>query len=100
MEIVKLKNGSEEAGPLVATLMMALERLLAEKPIALYELVMVARDRDHEPFGRCGDDLADMHLLERRTNGTFGIHSSTRNVVLSAITGEGLDLALGSPIAT
>lgn len=63
--------------------------------IVLYELVACCRDRNHQPFGNAGEKLAALEL--RREDGT--IHESIRNIVLSAASGEGLDLTLGSPLA-
>jgi hypothetical protein len=87
MQMVKLRNGSEEALPLVTAVMMSLQSL---DPITQYELVMVARNRDHKPFGNTGDKLRDLRLLP--------MHQSVRNVVLSAFHGEGLQMALRSPV--
>ncbi len=95
METIKLKNGAVEAKPLVVVMMLSLKHLMDEKPIAFYELVMKCRDPEHKFFGATGQDLQKLNLVG--PDGT--IHSSVRNIVLSATSGEGLVLKLHSPIA-
>ena len=92
METLKLKNGSEETTDIVTTLMMALRHLLDKKPIPFYELVMCCRDRSHQPVGNTGDVLSDFGLWND------GVHESVRNVVLSAVEGDGWEIRLTSPI--
>jgi len=94
METVRLRNGAEEAKPLVAVIIMSLERLMNERPLALYDLVMKCRDRAYELFGTNGDYLKDLNLVDQDGS----IHESIRNVVLSATDGEGMDMVLRSPI--
>lgn len=96
METVQLKNGAEEAVPLVNVTMMSLRKLFDELPIVLYELVMLCRDSNHKPFGNCAKDLLDLNLIGPSNRP----HNSIRNIVLSAVSGDGLDMTLGSPVAT
>lgn len=96
METVILKNGAEEALPLVDVAMLSLRTLMAEKPIVLYELVQLCRDRKHQLFGKSGDDLHALKLIEKHGDGV-GVHDSIRNIVLSAVEGDGLEMALGNP---
>ena len=42
MEMVKLKNGSEELKSLVAVVMASIKKL---NPLAAYDLIMLCRDR-------------------------------------------------------
>ncbi len=93
---VNLKNGSEEHGALVNVVLYSLNKLMADLPIVLYELVQVARDASHEPFGETGKDLEKRGLLQPDGR----MPESIRNVVLSAVVGEGLDLELVNPRAT
>ena len=95
MQVVTLKNGAQEPLPLVTATMMSISTLMQENPIAFYELVMKCRDRNHRFFGNSGDVLQRLSLVE--TGGS--VHTSIRNVVLSAAEGDGLDMCLGSPIA-
>ena len=91
----KLRNGSEEATALVTVTMMSLKRLFEEKPIVVYELTMKCRDSSHEFFGESESDLQELALVD--SDGR--IHGSIKNIILSAVQGEGLDMTLGSPKA-
>lgn len=74
--------------------MMSLQRLFQTDPISAYELTMKARDPNHEFFGGTGQKLMSLALVD--ANG--GMHDSIRNIVLSAVEGDGLEMKLGSPI--
>lgn len=93
METVKLKNGTEEVEVLVQTTMIALENVVNTNPIAAYELVELCKDASHKPFGNAGDILEDLSLVN---NGQ--VHTSIKNIVLSAFEGEGFDLHLTFPV--
>ena len=95
MNIVRLRNGAQEAEPLVRTTMMILDNLLETKPIVAYELVMKCRDKNHKLFGQSGADLQNLSLVD--ANG--GVHDSVRNIILSAAEGDGLNMQFVSPIA-
>lgn len=94
MKAVTLKNGSEEANVLVTVTMMSLRRLMKEKPIIFYELVMKCRDSNHQFFGKDCQDLERLNLVQPDGR----VHDSIRNIVLSAAIGDGLEMRLGSPI--
>lgn len=94
METVTLKNGSVEPKVLVDTLMRSLKLLLVNNPIAFYELVMKCRDRNHRFFGTAAEPLKNLALVQADGD----VHSSIRNVVLSAVSGEMLEMTLGSPV--
>jgi hypothetical protein len=96
VELVKLKNGSCESKILVAVFVATLRNLFTERPIHAYELVSKARDSTHKFFGRTGEDLQKLGLVE--SNGEM--HESVRNVVLSAVQGDGFDMKLGDPVAS
>ena len=89
IKTVILKNGAEEALQLVHVAMVSLKKLINDEPIVFYELVMCCRDRNHVPFGNTAEKLQARAL--------FPIHDSIRNVVLSSVVGDGLDMALGNP---
>lgn len=91
---ITLKNGSQEADVLVAGIMLSLKSLMKENPIALYELVMKCRNPNHQMFGNTKDVCEELALVERNS-----VHDSIRNVVLSAVEGDGLSMKLGSPVA-
>lgn len=97
-ETVKLKNGTEEAVPLVAIVMFSLEKFLETKPIVLYELCECCRDLEHEPWGQSGPDLVKLNLVDKTPDG-YQVHGSIRNIVLSAIKGDGADMVLVDPRA-
>jgi hypothetical protein len=94
VESVKLKNGSEELKGLVIVVMASLRHLMAEQPLALYELAMKARDKGHVIFGNLDKPLKEMALLEHGNT----IHSCIKNIVLSAVEGDGFDMCLVNPI--
>lgn len=94
---VKLKNGSEEVSQLIPITMMALRRLMDEgKFIVVYELIQMCRDRNHKPWGETGADLKALSLASE-FDGTWTVHKSIRNIVLSAVSGEGLDMTISDP---
>lgn len=94
-ETVQLKNGNEEFKPLVAGTMVSLRQLYNEKPIAIYELAMLCRDPDHEILNKViAQDLHDLGLIDA----VAAVHDSIRNIVLSAVEGDGLDMVLGNPV--
>lgn len=91
----KLKNGTEEASGLVVSVMLVINRMLEERPLHLYELFSVAKNREHRPFGMIGPDLVRDGLLKQ----DFGMHGSIRNIVLSAVSVDGADIRVSSPVA-
>lgn len=97
-ETVQLKNGSEEFKPLVAITMASLRHLYDKKPIMLIELTMLCRDPDHKMFGTTiGQELCDTNLIS--VAGTrMVVHDSIRNIVLSAVEGDGLNMVLRNPV--
>jgi len=94
MELIRLKNGSEEADVLVYSAMGSLKVLADDQPNALYELVMKCRDNNHVFFGDTGNILKERHLIEPDGR----VHDSLRNIVLSAVVGDGLEMCLQSPL--
>ena len=94
MDMVILKNGSEEAKVAVITIMTSLRAIFDVAPMAFYDLVMKCRDNNYSYFG---DNMQKLEVLSLVQNGGE-VHSVIRNVVLSAVSGEGLDLTLRSPI--
>lgn len=98
MEVVTLKNRAEEVLPLVNVTMFGLRTLMAEKPIVLYELVMLCRDRTHRLWGKTSDELLALGFIEKH-NDSVQVHDSIRNIVLSAVEGDGPEMTLGNPVA-
>ncbi len=95
MKMLKLKNGIEEAEPLVMTTMMILRQLMHSKPMVLHDLVMKCRDSSYTLFGNAEAVLQEFALMLSDES----IHNSIKNIVLSAVTGDGLAMTLGSPVA-
>lgn len=91
---IKLRTGVTESQGVVLGTMIALKSLMKTNPIALYELTELARNPDHTPFGNAGEVLQSRNLLQ--TDGR--LNQSVKNVVLAATTGDGLELALTSPL--
>ena len=93
METVILKNDTEELKVLVQTTMISLENLVNTNPIAAYELVEMCKDVNHKPFGNVGNILEDLGLVN-----SGQVHTSIKNIVLSAFEGDGINLRLTFPI--
>lgn len=93
MEMVTLKNGKEVPLSIVVTTMMTLKNLIENYPIVFYELVMKCRDPNHEMWGDSEKLIAKFGLMQ---NGR--VQSSVKDIVLSAVTGDDLDMAMSSPI--
>lgn len=93
-QTVILRTGEETLTPLVTAAMSSLKSLMERQPIALYELVMLARDPQHKLFGNSGSILRQLNLIEADGR----IHDSMRTIILAATEGDGLDLKLVSPL--
>jgi hypothetical protein len=98
MKIATLKNGAEEALPLVAVTQLIINRMTESFPgvINLYELVQKCRDSNHRLFGNSEEDLKREGLIEPSGR----IHDSTRNIILSMASGDGLDMTFGDPVVS
>ena len=98
---MRLKNGSEEFAPAVAVIMLSLRRLFDTDPMTAYEAVMLARDRDHVPFGECGKRLAELSIATPPPPGgtRWSMHETPRAVILSAVEGDGLDMTISPPVS-
>jgi hypothetical protein len=99
METVKLKNGTEEVAALVKVTMVSVKGLWNSGLPGLLmvsDLVQICRcDPSYRKFGTNEEELTKLGLLQSGGQ----VHDSIRNIVLSAFTGDKLDLVLGSPIA-
>ncbi len=97
LTMVKLKNGSSSVRSFVALTMKVLDQLFTTDPIAFYELCQKARDANHVFWNESTKrKLEHLGLLD----GQGHVQNAVRDVVLSATSGEGLDLAFGSPYAS
>lgn len=91
---VKLKNGSELPEEIVTGTIMSLQALMLKNPIVFYELVMKARNPEHTMFGKTQAVAYEWDLID--SNGV--INSQVRDVILSAVIGERLNMKLVNPI--
>lgn len=96
IETVLLKNGTKESKALVIGVMVSLRALTGQQTIqsaiGFYELVMACRDSDHKIQGNDGEILEKMGLMKDGV-----IHDSVRNIVLSAVVGEDLNMTIVDP---
>lgn len=92
---VTLRTGAEVPDVLLRTTAVALRTLMAEHPVALYEAVMVARDKTHEPFGNTGEALRGFGFLDSAGK----MHDAIRDIILASAEGDGFDIGLVSPYA-
>jgi hypothetical protein len=97
-DLVRLRNGAAVPRVVIKTTMIALERVASTDAIALYELVAACRDASHVLFGGYGRVLSGLGLIDVAPDGTARIHEITRDIVLSAVEGDDLTLALVSPV--
>lgn len=94
MSTVKLRTGKEAIEPMVKVVSLSLQTLMAENPIVLYELAEKCKDSSHELFGKSGDLLRELSLIE--SNGS--VRDIVQDIVLASIEGEGLEMHLVNPI--
>jgi hypothetical protein len=105
MSTVKLRNGAEEFEPLVVNTLVTLKALWEQSPIFLYDLTMMARNRDYVPFPPCRaglirTGLVTPRIVDGKAHPTLcSMHDSIRNIVLSSFVGDGMDMEMVSPLA-
>jgi len=91
---VELTTGQREHAGLVAVVHMALSHAFATDPLMAYDVVMRAREPNYKFFGSAEERAKRAALVD--DNGVM--HGSVRNIILAAVTGDGLDMQLRSPI--
>jgi hypothetical protein len=94
---VTLKNGTLYSRSLVKDVMYKITQLQTSVPngaLLLLELVTKCKNPEHRYFDGCKWKLAELGFLE--SDGE--VIPSTRDILLSALTGEGLDIGFESPI--
>jgi len=106
LELMKLKNGSEAYSAVVKAVMLSLRGLMGHDPdfavprmagmLAAHDLVELCRDPGYKVFGPCLETLSSLMLVEAHGE-QVTVQSSIKDIVLSAFTGDGTELALGSP---
>ncbi len=95
---VTLKNGTLYSRRHVKNVMERIKTMQHEIPngaLLLHELVAKCNHRDHEFMDNCiGRKLEELGFVDPDDC----VPASIRDIVLSAVTGEGLDMGFGSPI--
>ena len=94
-ETVTLKNGSDESQAVVMISLIALDMLMNRQFAAFSNLVMKCRGQKRNFTDENRKTLMEYGLI----SDDGSIKPFVRNIVLSAVTGEGFDLILGSPIS-
>ncbi len=98
MEEVLLKNGTKEAKVLVNVVMHSVSTLLdsgVSGLTSLYDLVQICRNNpNYQKFGDNEEMLKKLSLLQDDGKP----HNSIRNIILSSVSGDGIDMAFESPI--
>ena len=94
MKTVVLKNGAEEILPLTEVISLVVNELLDDGDLAVYDLVMMCRDPNYNPFPSCLERLKARSLVEPDGR----VHQSIRNVVLSMAEGDGLEMKFSNPV--
>lgn len=98
MDIVKLKNGTQEHPAAIQVTMIALQILFETEPIRFYEVACLAKDPKHVIFGGKTSMKTAIELgLVSELGDTFSMPIIVRNVILSAVEGEGFDMTLKRP---
>lgn len=100
MDMVQLRNGSEETESIVRVVTAGLQNILKNTmgALAFHDLVVLCRDPEREETSSTRmtiDELKENGLVQ--VDGT--VNQSIRNVVLSSAEGEGLEMQFVSPIA-
>ena len=93
-EVVTLRTGKEVPSMMVNVTLISLNHLYETNGVALYELVMLARDSSHQLWGGTGDVLEGLGLTQGGR-----LHDITRDVVLAATEGEEMQMRLVDPVA-
>jgi len=92
---LELKNGSKVLEPTVHTIMLSITELFKEPPfpMAVYDLVQKCEDNKYELWPEVDADLKAFGLLDSAGNTLDDVC----NVVMSSVTGEGLNMSLSNP---
>lgn len=92
---VELKNGGRVPEPVARVLPLLLQRLAQSDPIAFYELVMLARNPKHKVWSDAIDQkLQSLAFLDAPSH----VQNTARQIILSAVEGESLDMRIVDPV--
>lgn len=92
---VRLKNGAKVPETMVNLTTLTLRQFLNKAgPVALYELNEKCKNPEHQMYGSTGIYAQEWKLMEGDR-----VPDMTRDIILSAIKGEGLVLSVTNPVA-
>lgn len=98
VKLAQLKNGSHIVEFVLVETMRELKKMQEQDPFAFYDLVMKCRDNSHtiipSPFGDAKITLKRYGFMS--DDGT--IREDIKNIVLSSVVGDELEMKLESPI--
>lgn len=95
-----LTTGVEVSEFAIYPIMLTLESLCKDKPIAFYELVVACRaTTPHHFFGNTTTILADYGLLDNAINNPQP-QTTIRDIVRAAVVGDELAMRIVNPVAT
>ncbi len=92
----KLKNGTEVPTATLAEVMPKLSGLLNYRAGYLYELVQLCRNPDYFTLPAFEAYMEMLKLAEGQKR--VVVSADVRNIVLAAVSCEGMNLTLGSPL--
>jgi len=95
LDLVELRTGAKVFEATLVAITVSLEDLLRANFTAFYELVEIARNPNHKPFGNAVTVLHERGLLDEDGQ----MHDTIRDVVLASAEGEGTRLCLVNPVA-
>jgi hypothetical protein len=100
VEMIKLKNGFEASPSAVASTMMNLNDLHDSTTgfLAVYDLAQLCKKPDYD-ISYSKEALLELALVEQHPGNKYTVPDIVKNVVLSAVEGEKLDMTLSSPVA-
>lgn len=90
---ILLTSGVTTTSPLLVCVMLTLQALFDEQPVAFYELVARCRRPGHALHGGTDALLERIGLLDQGA-----VPDAVREIVLAAVDGEALALRLTSPV--
>ena len=92
--LVELNNKTKYPHFFVGITMWSLNNLLKHHPTVFYELVQKCQNSQHEMLDNTEEIAKKRGLIKQDGK----IHEAIKNVILSAVTVNGLEIILGSPI--
>ena len=94
MRMFILKNYSQESVSMILVSMFSLQMLMKQNPGLFAEFVELCRNPDYKLSDTSRKNLETLNFIR---NGA--VNTSLRNIVLSAVEGNGLEMRLIFPVA-